>query len=112
MDTDGTVDFPCTVCPNIVLPFAGTPSTVMSGATRSYAWDTATTDGRYAVVVTAGTGTRFARRHAGRLHRPVRGRACGPRRSAGARRPAQGTGPSSEAPRDPPVGTGLAYGTQ
>ena len=82
MTNDGSVGFPCTVYPNIVLPFAGTPFTVAPGATRTYLWDAARTNGRYdftvhgpdgfvrrfAGTVTAGTGTRFTQRYADWVH--------------------------------------------
>ncbi|WP_329490052.1 DUF756 domain-containing protein [Kitasatospora sp. NBC_01246] len=73
---------PDTVHPDIVYAFAGPPSTVAPGATRTRTWDAATTDGRYDFTVhgpdgfvrrfvgavTAPTGTRFTQRYAGTLH--------------------------------------------
>ncbi|MFF1873336.1 phospholipase domain-containing protein, partial [Kitasatospora herbaricolor] len=67
MDNDGTVGFPYTVYPNIVFPFAGTPFTVMPGATRSYVWDAAKTNGRYDFTVHGPDG--FVRRFAGTVVR-------------------------------------------
>ncbi|MFD9593811.1 phospholipase domain-containing protein [Kitasatospora sp. NPDC059973] len=73
---------PDTVHPATVYAFAGPPSTVAPGVTRTHTWDAATTDGRYDVTthgpdgfvrrhdvnVTAPTGTRFAQRSASTLH--------------------------------------------
>jgi phospholipase C len=39
------------VYPDAYLPFTATPFTVLSGAPRSYTWDTSTTDGKYAFSV-------------------------------------------------------------
>ncbi|MER5865430.1 phospholipase C, phosphocholine-specific [Kitasatospora sp. NPDC002040] len=59
----GTVAFHFTVYPNIAYAFAGTPYTVAPGATASYVWDTAATDGRYDFTVHGPDG--FVRRFAG-----------------------------------------------
>ncbi|WP_259471037.1 phospholipase domain-containing protein [Streptomyces sp. 1114.5] len=67
MSNDGSVAFPYTVYPNIVLPFAGTPSTVAPGATARYVWDAAATGGRYDFTVHGPDG--FVRRFAGTVVR-------------------------------------------
>ncbi|MFD0569699.1 phospholipase domain-containing protein [Kitasatospora gansuensis] len=59
----GSVAFPYTVYPNIAYAFAGTPYTVAAGASASYVWDTAATDGRYDFTVHGPDG--FVRRFAG-----------------------------------------------
>ncbi|KQV03328.1 MULTISPECIES: phosphocholine-specific phospholipase C [unclassified Kitasatospora] len=59
----GSVAFPYMVYPNIVYAFAGTPYTVPAGASASYVWDTAATDGRYDFTVHGPDG--FVRRFAG-----------------------------------------------
>lgn len=64
---DGTVAFPFTVYPNIAYAFAGTPFTVAPGATRTYTWDAAATDGRYDFTVHGPDG--FVRRYAGTVVR-------------------------------------------
>ncbi|WP_405019683.1 phospholipase C, phosphocholine-specific [Kitasatospora sp. NBC_00070] len=63
MTNSGSVAFPYAVYPNIVYTFAGTPYTVPAGATASYLWDTAGTDGRYDFTVHGPDG--FVRRFAG-----------------------------------------------
>ncbi|MFJ1704033.1 phosphocholine-specific phospholipase C [Kitasatospora sp. NPDC088346] len=63
----GTVAFPYTVYPNIVYAFAGTPYTVAPGATKTYTWDAAATDGRYDFTVHGPDG--FVRRFAGSVVR-------------------------------------------
>ncbi|MER8185259.1 phospholipase domain-containing protein, partial [Kitasatospora sp. NPDC094015] len=67
MTNSGTVAFPYTVYPNIVYAFAGTPFTVAPGATKTYTWDAATTDGRYDFTVHGPDG--FVRRFAGTVTR-------------------------------------------
>ncbi|MFJ9952344.1 phospholipase domain-containing protein, partial [Kitasatospora sp. NPDC091207] len=67
LSNDGTVAFPYTVYPNIVLPFAGTPYTVAPGATATYTWDAAATHGRYDFTVHGPDG--FVRRFAGTVVR-------------------------------------------
>ncbi|MFJ9950638.1 phospholipase domain-containing protein, partial [Kitasatospora sp. NPDC091207] len=67
LSNDGTVAFPCTVYPNIVYAFAGTPFTVAPGASRTYTWDAAATDGRYDFTVHGPDG--FVRRFAGTVVR-------------------------------------------
>ncbi|MCX5214493.1 DUF756 domain-containing protein [Kitasatospora sp. NBC_00240] len=64
---DGTVGYPYTVYPNIVLPFAGTPFTVTPGASRTCTWDAARTNGRYDFTVHGPDG--FVRRFAGTVIR-------------------------------------------
>ncbi|MEU1504401.1 phospholipase domain-containing protein [Kitasatospora sp. NPDC005748] len=75
---------PDSVRPDIVYAFAGPPSTVAPGATRTRTWDAATTDGRYdftvhgpdgfvrrhdlTVTAPTPTPTRSTQRHAGTLH--------------------------------------------
>ncbi|GAA1239761.1 phospholipase C, phosphocholine-specific [Kitasatospora nipponensis] len=62
MTNFGKVGYHFTVYPNILQPFAGTPFTVAPGASRTYVWDAATTDGRYDFTVHGADGfvTRFA----------------------------------------------------
>ncbi|MFB7471637.1 phosphocholine-specific phospholipase C [Kitasatospora sp. NPDC056184] len=67
MSNDGSVAFPYTVYPNIALPFAGTPFTVAPGASATYVWEAAATNGRYDFTVHGPDG--FVRRFAGTVVR-------------------------------------------
>ncbi|MET9400444.1 phosphocholine-specific phospholipase C [Kitasatospora sp. NPDC002965] len=67
MTNDGSVAFPYTVYPNIVHPFAGTPFTVAPGASATYLWEAASTNGRYDFTVHGPDG--FVRRFAGTVVR-------------------------------------------
>ncbi|MET8697846.1 phospholipase domain-containing protein, partial [Kitasatospora sp. NPDC004723] len=76
MSNDGAVAFPYTVYPNIALPFAGTPFTVAPGASATYVWEAAATNGRYDFTVHGPDG--FVRRFAGTVIRDGAGSASVP----------------------------------
>ncbi|WP_037914077.1 phosphocholine-specific phospholipase C [Actinacidiphila yeochonensis] len=56
LTNDGSVGYVFTVLPNVLLPFTGTPFLVRPGHSRTYVWDTTTTDGRYDFTVHGADG--------------------------------------------------------
>ncbi|MCX5385836.1 phosphocholine-specific phospholipase C [Streptomyces sp. NBC_00083] len=63
----GAAAFHFTVLPNTLKPFTGTPFTVAPGASKTYVWETAETDGRYDFTVHGADG--FVRRFSGTVLR-------------------------------------------
>ncbi|GHB49575.1 phospholipase C, phosphocholine-specific [Streptomyces xanthochromogenes] len=63
----GPATFHFTVLPNTLKPFTGTPFTVAPGASKTYVWETAETDGRYDFTVHGADG--FLRRFSGTVTR-------------------------------------------